>query len=262
MIIVWPIMGLNIPLPGWGHPEPAALRVMTFNIERWNVKEQDFAALLDTWRPDIVAVQECPSWQWRIPAEWEVERAGELIVVSRYPILKTEVSRCLWPPSQKKPFINGLRCTIATPYGPVGFACVHLDTPKPALQLILDPEKVLDFSQIAVAEDRLEYRRLETVDMVRWLAELPEPKIIAGDFNMPVESGLYQDYWARYRNAFSQAGFGFGHTKHTTVDRLTFGSRIDHVVTSPGFNAVRCRVGPDLGSDHLPLIADIGLAHE
>ncbi len=264
VIIVWPIMGLNVPVGALMSTAPARLRVLTYNIQRYSVSPDSFAALLDEFQPDLVAIQECAGvGPWELPEGWNVQQpnGSELRIASRYPMSPVEISRCLWPPSEGNGVINGLYCTVETPYGPVGFACIHLDTPKPALQLILDPRKVLDFSQVENAENDLDYRRRETEDMTQWLDRFPNSKIIAGDFNMPVEGGLYQDYWARYRNAFSQAGFGFGHTKHTRVDRFIYGARIDHVVTSPELNAVRCRVGPDLGSDHLPLIADIAIVH-
>ena len=40
-----------------------------------------------------------------------------------------------------------------------------------------------------------------------------------------------------------------------------FGVRIDHVLTGDGWRCRRCWVGPDVGSDHLPLLADLSLIH-
>ena len=85
----------------------------------------------------------------------------------------------------------------------------------------------------------------------------PASMILAGDFNMPVDSTIYRDVWNRYANAFSTSGFGFGHTKHTDVRGWRFGIRIDHILTGPGWWPKRCRVGPDIGSDHLPLLVDL-----
>jgi endonuclease/exonuclease/phosphatase (EEP) superfamily protein YafD len=161
----------------------------------------------------------------------------------------------MWPP-RERPEINGLHCIVQTPYGPVGFSNIHLGTPKPALQLILDPKKILDLSQVNRAVAQLECRRLESRDLARCFRGFSEPTIIAGDFNMPVESGLYQDYWSEYQNAFSQTGVGLGHTKHTRVDIFRYGSRIDHILCDGRWIPAQCWVGPDLGSDHLPVIAD------
>ena len=93
--------------------------------------------------------------------------------------------------------------------------------------------------------------------MVEWLGRFPEPKILAGDFNMPVESTIYRRYWSRYRNAFTWAGTGFGYSKQTEIRGYVYGTRIDHILTDGHWRALRCYLGPDLGSDHLPLVADL-----
>jgi endonuclease/exonuclease/phosphatase (EEP) superfamily protein YafD len=81
------------------------------------------------------------------------------------------------------------------------------------------------------------------------------PTIVAGDFNLPVESAIYRTHWGDLRNAFSRAGIGTGYTKHTRY----WGVRIDHVLASGDIGTHRSFVGRDVGSDHLPLIADLVL---
>src|SRR5439155_5647959 len=78
------------------------------------------------------------------------------------------------------------------------------------------------------------------------------PVLLAGDFNLPVESAIYRRSWSSFSNAFSTAGLGWGHTKLTSWH----GVRIDHVLAGPGWQFRRCWVGPDVGSDHRPLIAE------
>ena len=79
------------------------------------------------------------------------------------------------------------------------------------------------------------------------------PLLLAGDFNLPVESAIYGQYWAQFSNAFSAAGLGLGHTKFTRWH----GVRIDHILAGPSWRFRRCWVGPDVKSDHRPLIADV-----
>ena len=43
--------------------------------------------------------------------------------------------------------------------------------------------------------------------------------ILAGDFNLPVDSAIYREYWSGYRDAFSDAGWGFGYTEWPRVRR-------------------------------------------
>ena len=59
LIIVWPIMGLNLPWSGWDDStRPSAFRVLTYNIQRWSVSGEEFSALLDSVNPDFAAVQD------------------------------------------------------------------------------------------------------------------------------------------------------------------------------------------------------------
>ena len=76
---------------------------------------------------------------------------------------------------------------------------------------------------------------------------------------MPPDSVIYRRYWGRYENAFSQTGFGFGKTRWTTMKGITFGIRIDHILSNEHWQPERCWVGPDIGSDHLPMFADLRL---
>ena len=58
-----------------------------------------------------------------------------------------------------------------------------------------------------------------------------------------------------YRFAFEDAGWGYGYTRPADLPWF----RIDHIVASPEWRVTECRVGPDFGSDHLPLIAELVL---
>ena len=100
-----------------------------------------------------------------------------------------------------------------------------------------------------------EDRRSES-EMARQLAaESIGPVIVAGDFNMPVDSALYERYWSGLQNAFSIAGLGYGQTKFTRF----YGIRIDHVLASREWQILTARVGPNLGGDHRPLVVDLQL---
>ena len=79
------------------------------------------------------------------------------------------------------------------------------------------------------------------------------PTVIVGDFNLTDDSAIYRRYWSRYRDAFATAGLGWGYTKFTR----RIGVRIDHVLAGPGWQFRNCWVGPDVGSDHRPVLADV-----
>jgi endonuclease/exonuclease/phosphatase (EEP) superfamily protein YafD len=105
------------------------------------------------------------------------------------------------------------------------------------------------------SKKNIEVRRLQSELASRWAESFPGPKLLVGDFNLPVESAIYRDHWSQYTNAFSVAGWGLGHTRYCRWH----GVRIDHILTGPESQVDRCWVGPDVGSDHRPLIADLVL---
>ena len=49
------------------------------------------------------------------------------------------------------------------------------------------------------------------------------------------------------------------YAQRTRIKGLPIGIRIDHLLTGPGLVPKVCEVGPDIGSDHLPVIADLAV---
>ena len=78
----------------------------------------------------------------------------------------------------------------------------------------------------------------------------------AGDFNLPPDSPMLAPLRRRFRDAFAEAGRGYGYTYPSRLPWV----RIDHILAGRHWTIDRCRVGPDLGSDHRPLIAEAVLA--
>ena len=79
------------------------------------------------------------------------------------------------------------------------------------------------------------------------------PLLIVGDFNTPSESYLFRRVWAGYADAFTPAGWGWGYTFFNSRTM----TRIDHILSGEGWNCSRCWVGPDIGSPHRPVLAEL-----
>jgi endonuclease/exonuclease/phosphatase family metal-dependent hydrolase len=178
------------------------------------------------------------------------------MVASKHPIKQIEVSYSRWPPN-RRPILNAIYCVVETPLGDVGFCNLHLDTPRRALSAILDREKILDLNDADYANFRLECRRLESIDLLEWLNAFPEPKVIAGDFNTTSDSPILREDWDHFHNAFTSTGWGLGRTKQTVIRDREYALRIDHIFVDEHWTPVSSWIGSDLGSDHLPLFADI-----
>jgi len=256
-VLVGPIMGFCFPWSTFARSDNSDIRAVSWNVRNDCVDSATLAALIENTNPDIVALQECQmDLQLDWPAGWHVQRQGRLVTGSLYPISSAGFSQRHWPPSEWPPK-NALRCVIQMPDHRIGFINLHLRTPRQGLEEVLSRRTLISPSKSGALKDEIEYRRQECKDLADWINGFSDPVVIAGDFNMPADSTIYRKVWSKYDNAFSVAGFGFGDTKRTDVLGWQYGSRIDHILTGAEWRPCRCWIGPDLGSDHLPLIADL-----
>jgi len=262
MVVVWPVMGWCVG--GWGRVSdqkkviasqgPAIgsqggkenkFRVLTCNTLQGRA-EEGLKELIWSDEPDVVVMQEWPG-ERAAPVSgedgWDVGRAGGIVICSRWPIAMSEP---LVSPARSWHTI-GLRCEILTPSGRVQLVGLHLLTPRDGLEAVLSSRwRGLDgLAQVT------EQRQVDGIALERWLNEMPGPKIVAGDCNMTVESVIYRQRLGYLQNAFSVAGWGWGGTKFTRVHSV----RIDHVLCDEHWRVERCEVGPNLGSDHRPVMA-------
>lgn len=258
ILVIWPLMGLCIPL---GTPVEtgggAVVRVLSCNLQAGDFNPTALRCQIDQSRADIVALQECPkAIGGLVPEGWYILTEGDLAILSRYPLSKGPVLNTVQPPHQW-PRANLLSCTIGIVGKTLSFSNVHLPSPRYGIQHLLDARTLINPRKSDFMKRETQYRQ-STSKMVRSLVDsLPQPVVIVGDFNMPVESNIYRRDWSSYRNAFSSLGTGYGLSEWVRVFVIPFGIRIDHLLTSDKLNPVNCFMGYKVGSDHLPLIAEI-----
>lgn len=259
VVLVWPIMGLCLP---WallaGSPAPT-IRLLTCNLKGRCYDNAVLDNLIATSAPDVVTLQGCynsPRIRW--PEGWHVLQQGELIVASRYPVRGVTL--------QSGPRVghdfprpNVYYCLVKLPQGDAAVCSVHLPSPHYGLAEALDRRTLISTRGTERIEKEIESRRGQAEAAREMADEIQFPLILAGDFNVTADSPIYRQTWSRYENAFSRVGFGFGHTERPYRLNWQFGIRIDHILCGPDWQPCRCWVGPELGSDHLPLIADLAL---
>jgi endonuclease/exonuclease/phosphatase (EEP) superfamily protein YafD len=251
LTVVGPVMGLRLGLASWfaSSEHATSLRIVTVNAQ--GQQGADGLARLVDLAPDLIAVQECSdprSLEEALPG-WQHHREGPLCLSTRFPI---ESADTLTRKGIEQAGGSGrvVRYTILTPVGRLSLANVHLDTPRRGLEGIRQGRVTpgLQALRLKSLTREIESRRARS-----WLNEIEGPLIVAGDFNLPVESVIYQRYWGDLANAFSTAGFGFGFTRFNGWIRV----RIDHILLSGGWRTSRAFVGPNVGSDHRPLVAEV-----
>ncbi len=207
--------------------------------------------------PDLVVVPECgpglAEMITALPGYRSQPVARGLCLLSRDTIISWEQR------SQTEVWKQGgagfiVRAVVRTPAGPVRVGLVHLATPRHALDSYFTLHTLPE--QGPSTRANMAQRDEESGLAREWILQGPAlPTIIAGDFNLPVESAIYRRHWGDFRKAGGRAGFGSGHTK---IQRY-WGVRIDHILTSDDIGTSRAVVGRDVGSDHLPMIADLVL---
>jgi endonuclease/exonuclease/phosphatase family metal-dependent hydrolase len=249
VLLAGPVTGFCLPTARLSHPRPlASLRILTCNTDGLDLRPGAFRQLLMETGPDIVALQE---WQPEFEAEvfaggdWHIHHAGGPCLASRYPVGRTQAVR------DKMGWRDIIvRHDLKMPGGTLYFYNAHLATPRSGLQEVVDRGWAGEPEMRANAALRFG----ESEAAAALVAQTDGGAVlVAGDFNLPCESTIYRQYWGGFADAFPAAGFGWGHTKFTRW----WGVRIDHILAGPGWHCRRCWVGPDVGSDHRPVIADM-----
>lgn len=98
-------------------------------------------------------------------------------------------------------------------------------------------------------------RNRELAGIAEFAAALDAPLIVAGDFNVTPWSSHFRDALAR--SGLSDCAAGHGLAPSWPAQLPPLGIRIDHCWASKHWRSADVRTGPRLGSDHLPLIADL-----
>lgn len=257
LVVVFGLLDLRL---GVGRRAPGGrpvIRVMELNADGDVGDVPAIMAMVDSLHPDLVVIAECGKKLQRVfrtRPEFHFHPAiYSLCLFSRGEILEwTERDpQDIWREGGAG---NIVRAVVAGPAGRFQLGMVHLETPREALENYFDLSEIPH--QGPVTRANIQQREKESRLAADWMtAGESLPTIIAGDFNLPIESAIYRRYWSGYRDAFSQTGLGVGYTKYSR----RIGARIDHILSSADVVPIRSFVGKDVGSDHRPLIADLVL---
>jgi endonuclease/exonuclease/phosphatase (EEP) superfamily protein YafD len=218
------------------------LRVLTANLHGRNADVAKFAALIAHEQPDVVVLTEVPRNFASVAAGLTpsyphtiMERPGaafEVIVLSRWPIKQRQVNRGV---GQSLPVVSAEVCSPVASAGCAAVIGLHGARPFGRGVHLRNAQLALAVRVAAARGD--------------------EPVILVGDLNLTP--------WAPTFAALLEAG---NLRDASTVRGLTatwrsrhplFGLLIDHVLVNQKVTVVASRIGPDIGSDHLPVIADL-----
>jgi vancomycin resistance protein VanJ len=229
------------------HAESQAMTVVTCNLDGGVFNRPALQRVIAHAAPDVVMLQECtPDVASGVfsSGAWHVVARGGLCTASRAPLAGSPSLLERVPPRGWGAY------AMDVPIDVNGFVVhafnVHLETPRKGIEPVLER----GWPGLDDLRRNGEDRAAESGSAAD-LAEAATSAIVAGDFNMPIDSALYRASWSRFQNAFSVAGSGFGFTKRSRSLAL----RIDHVLADDSWRVVSAMVADDVGSDHRPVVA-------
>src|SRR4029079_98815 len=175
-------------------PEGLHTRVISFNTDAADFVAMVLPNLLDQWKPDIGAFQECSprlAEAVRTITGWNHHESQDLCLLSRYPMRSADVmDRSGLDRVRQSDDIGGagfaVRFVLDTPRGLIRVGSLHLETPRKGLEGLMvggDLRRLRLNTQVREIESRLARR---------WFSEGAGPLIVLGDFNTPVESRIFQ----------------------------------------------------------------------
>lgn len=268
-VVLGPVMGLSLgrgsePAQLSAHRTP--LRVMTYNIKSYLAEASDDAYTLlaqeiSRQAPDVLLMQDGPHLNrpGRLnpamraalaPYHWQ--GVDQYVIASRYPLRDCRTGNL----SVQGPPWSYLRCTVEVGTRQVTVVNVHTLTPRQGLNATRSErlEGVEEWRENFAI--RMSQARRLADDLVR----LPQPWIVAGDLNASQSSPVVQALLAvGLRDAFGEAGLGWGYTVgHALRPHLSL-LRIDHILVSDEIGVSDAWTGSRWGSEHRPVIAEVSV---
>lgn len=228
--------------------EEQPLPIMSINLGGGVANPELIKQLIVDEQLVLIAFQETPKREAKkiVPQGWDLHCIGQMCLASAYKIMFLN--------SQSRKILGGwghfgLLYQVQINERKINIMNLHLETPRKGFE---------DFQLSKLNLDAIfkntEQRYIESSIISSWV-ENKRPLIILGDFNMTIESAIYREEFGEYKNAFNEAGFGFGFTKYMRY----LGVRIDHILTDESFNIIEAKTGSNVGSDHVPILATVML---
>ncbi|HLK91696.1 MAG TPA: endonuclease/exonuclease/phosphatase family protein [Polyangia bacterium] len=254
-VVVGPLMGLHLGGPRAPTPGAPAFRIFTANIGLGYYGLDEVLERIHTTAPDVVVLEETED------DNVDTLRAGlagyvfwnqeQFTIASRFPIENASVERG-----------DFATCRLMTPGGPVRLFAVHPVSPHSAFDRLrgeglrgeIVTGRILKSRGKAKTESNATFRLDQIEAFADAAAAAREPVLIAGDTNLPDLSWALAHWLGGYRDAFAEAGRGFGYTY--PAQRVVW-MRIDRVLVGPGLRVLAAATAPPRVSQHLPLVVDL-----
>lgn len=215
------------------------LRVVTSNVWYRNGDFERIGRVLENTAADVIVLQELSRpralqlqpYLHSYPHSFIDPGQQGVVVFSRWPILAAK-RVALSPGADAARVSIDWRGTVVSVIG------VHLHWP------------------IGSGDSRLRNEEMRVIAAMARSSD--QPLIVAGDLNVTVWSAHFRDLLQASR--LSDCAAGVGLSPSWPAQFPPAGIRIDHCLASAHWRAMQARIGPAVGSDHFPVIADLQLS--
>lgn len=245
---VFTVSVVGFVLPRAESPKPGqALGVMTLNADFASAEPSRIAEVAQRENVQVIALQEGLNRSFRGAAYesalraafpgWTVVRSDELVVVSRLPVLGSQVVK----------FPHSAHTVLATRLRLGGQAVTVVNAHLPAFSLWpTASDRALRRSLPERLGRGLSVRRDFQGVVAGLLRQTADPFVLAGDLSMPPRGGVVNQLrYLHLHDAFAEGGVGFGFTHAALLPH----SRLDYVWVR-GAGVRQYSVLRDLLSDH------------
>lgn len=215
------------------------IRIASINVYFRNEHHDSLIKLLRETQPDAaVLVEVTQAWHESLqqladeyPYRYYPNGSAihKVMILSRWPLTDIEPIRLGLSPS---PVVSA---TLHVRGQPLRLIAAHLSWPLGA-----------SFSHV---------RNEQIAAIARYARTVKEPLIVAGDFNITPFSPHYQAMLTLSGLTPAAKGFGWQPTWPSFMPLA--GIQIDHVLVSRGIQVLKFWRGPDIHSDHLPVLVDL-----
>lgn len=240
------------------------LRVMTYNIQYGQKGLDSVIDVIRAEKPDIVGLQE-------VDVHWS-ERSNfvdQAALIARGTAMNYRFARIYQLPnadSSKPPREFGV--ALLSKYPIISYTnrvitrlSSQQDNPAPQpLPGFLEATVDMNGKRVKVFNVHLDYRRdpavraQQVADMLRYVGDVSAPALMVGDMNAKPSAPELQPLFQRFRDTWMYA-----EDSGWTMPSKKPAEKIDYVLASNHFRAIKSWVPRVYASDHFPVVVDLSL---